>query len=225
LRCFAKCLAPYEKHSKLFSPKMTSIVSCDLSDSRMAAVNVFVSAVTADNISRNDLVDWVNSMLSLSYSKVENLCSGIISCSCLCLLVAALICAGQHLSGAAYCQLMDALFPGIPCSLISSLGSNVNFFTLILGSGCVNVKKVRFDAKNEYEFLENFKVRSISVTAAAVSVTLPTKLFARCCKLPSSSRASTRSCRWKSWSKADFRITSSLLSGSKRYALYLSRCF
>eukprot|EP00042_Codosiga_hollandica_P038421 m.312477 g.312477 ORF g.312477 m.312477 type:complete len:271 (-) comp55387_c0_seq2:287-1099(-) len=78
----------------------------------MAAVNVFVSAVTADNISRNDLVEWVNFTLQLQYSKVENLCSG-----------------------AAYCQLMDVLWPG-----------------------CVILKKVRFDAKNEYEYIENFKV-------------------------------------------------------------------
>ncbi len=42
----------------------------------MAAVNVFVSAVTTDNISRNDLVDWVNTTLQLNYQKVENLCSG-----------------------------------------------------------------------------------------------------------------------------------------------------
>ena len=42
----------------------------------MAAVNVFVSAVTADNISRNDLLDWVNSTLQLNYLKVENLSSG-----------------------------------------------------------------------------------------------------------------------------------------------------
>ena len=43
----------------------------------MAAINVFVSAVTTDNISRNDLIDWVNSSLSLSSLKVENLCSGL----------------------------------------------------------------------------------------------------------------------------------------------------
>ena len=43
----------------------------------MAAINVFVSAVSTDTISRNDLIDWVNSSLSLSYLKIENLCSGL----------------------------------------------------------------------------------------------------------------------------------------------------
>ena len=77
----------------------------------MAAVNVFVSAVTTDNISRNDLIDWVNSTLQLNYLKIENLCTA-----------------------AAYCQFMDLLFPG-----------------------SIPIKKVKFDAKTEYDFLENFK--------------------------------------------------------------------
>jgi len=53
------------------------------------AVNVFSTSSTADNLSRHDLLSWLNSSLLAKYSKVEELCSG-----------------------AAYCQFMDMLFPG-----------------------------------------------------------------------------------------------------------------
>lgn len=53
------------------------------------AVNVFSTSSTADNLSRHDLLSWLNSSLAAQFSKVEELCSG-----------------------AAYCQFMDMLFPG-----------------------------------------------------------------------------------------------------------------
>jgi len=55
----------------------------------MSAINVYSTSVNGDNLSRNDLVDWVNEALAFNYARVEHLCSG-----------------------AAYCQLMDMLFPG-----------------------------------------------------------------------------------------------------------------
>ena len=56
------------------------------------AVNVFLSAVSgsSDNLSRHDYLKWVNQSLDTDYRKVEELCTG-----------------------AAYCQFMDMLFPGI----------------------------------------------------------------------------------------------------------------
>lgn len=42
-------------------------------------------------------------------------------------------------SGAAYCQFMDKLFPG-----------------------SVNVRKVKFDAKQDYQYIENFKILQAS---------------------------------------------------------------
>ena len=53
------------------------------------AVNVFSTSSTAENLSRHDLLAWVNDCLISTYVKVEELCSG-----------------------AAYCQFMDMLFPG-----------------------------------------------------------------------------------------------------------------
>ena len=42
-----------------------------------------------DNLSRHDIINWVNNSLQASYKKVEQLCSGV-----------------------AYCQFMYMLFPG-----------------------------------------------------------------------------------------------------------------
>ncbi|XP_026477905.1 microtubule-associated protein RP/EB family member 1-like [Ctenocephalides felis] len=53
------------------------------------AVNVYSTNVTSENLSRHDMLAWVNDCLSCSYSKIEELCTG-----------------------AAYCQFMDMLFPG-----------------------------------------------------------------------------------------------------------------
>uniref|UniRef100_A0A0A9W2G4 Microtubule-associated protein RP/EB family member 1 n=1 Tax=Lygus hesperus TaxID=30085 RepID=A0A0A9W2G4_LYGHE len=53
------------------------------------AVNVHSTNVTTDNLSRHDMLQWVNDCLQSSLSKIEELCTG-----------------------AAYCQYMDMLFPG-----------------------------------------------------------------------------------------------------------------
>ncbi|CAF1189589.1 unnamed protein product [Adineta ricciae] len=55
----------------------------------MAAVNVYHTSVTTDNLSRNDILQWINSALDANFVKIEDLCSG-----------------------AAYCQFMEMLFPG-----------------------------------------------------------------------------------------------------------------
>ncbi|XP_042237268.1 microtubule-associated protein RP/EB family member 1-like isoform X2 [Homarus americanus] len=53
------------------------------------AVNVFSTSATTENLSRHDMLNWVNDCLQSSYTKVEELCTG-----------------------AAYCQFLDMLFPG-----------------------------------------------------------------------------------------------------------------
>ncbi|KAF6217131.1 hypothetical protein GE061_001484 [Apolygus lucorum] len=53
------------------------------------AVNVHSTNVTTDNMSRHDLLQWVNDCLQSRFNKIEELCTG-----------------------AAYCQFMDLLFPG-----------------------------------------------------------------------------------------------------------------
>ncbi|XP_005181507.1 microtubule-associated protein RP/EB family member 1 isoform X2 [Musca domestica] len=53
------------------------------------AVNVYSTNVTTENLSRHDMLSWVNDCLQAQFSKIEELCTG-----------------------AAYCQFMDMLFPG-----------------------------------------------------------------------------------------------------------------
>jgi len=62
-------------------------------------------------VGRVELLNWLNDLLKLDYNKVEQTCTG-----------------------AAHCQIMDAIYPGVPLS------------------------KVNFNAKHEYEYIQNFKV-------------------------------------------------------------------
>ncbi|XP_061717754.1 microtubule-associated protein RP/EB family member 3-like [Cydia pomonella] len=53
------------------------------------AVNVYSTNVSSENLSRHDMLAWVNGCLQSSFAKIEELCTG-----------------------AAYCQFMDMMFPG-----------------------------------------------------------------------------------------------------------------
>ncbi|XP_062315005.1 microtubule-associated protein RP/EB family member 1-like isoform X2 [Osmerus eperlanus] len=80
------------------------------------AVNVYSTSVTSDNLSRHDMLAWINESLQINHAKIEQLCSG-----------------------ASYCQFMDMLFPG-----------------------CLPLKKVKFQAKLEHEYIQNFKLLQTS---------------------------------------------------------------
>lgn len=67
----------------------------------MAAVNVYNTSVNADNLSRHDILSWVNSSLSGNFSKIEELCTG-----------------------AAYCQFMDMIWKG--CLPVKKVKFNTN---------------------------------------------------------------------------------------------------
>lgn len=56
------CRRGKSRHCQYFEPKM--------------ATNVFVSSVSSDNISRTEMLRWVNESLRLSYTKIEQLCTG-----------------------------------------------------------------------------------------------------------------------------------------------------
>ncbi|KAL7975794.1 hypothetical protein Chor_004546 [Crotalus horridus] len=91
------------------------------------AVNVYSTSVTSDNLSRHDMLAWINESLQLTFTKIEQLCSG-----------------------AAYCQFLDMLFPG-----------------------SVTLKKVKFQAKLEHEYIQNFKILQAGFKRMGVDKIIP----------------------------------------------------
>lgn len=111
------------------------------------AVNVYSTNVTTDNLSRHDMLSWVNDCLRSTFTKIEELCTG-----------------------AAYCQYMDMLFPGsVPMKRVK-FRTNLeheyiqNFKILQAAFKKMNVDKIipidklikgRF--QDNFEFLQWFK--------------------------------------------------------------------
>ncbi|CAL8317405.1 unnamed protein product [Merluccius merluccius] len=111
------------------------------------AVNVYSTSMTIENLSRHDILAWVNDSLQLTYTKIEQLCSG-----------------------AAYCQFMDILFPG--CLLLKKIKFNArlehesihNFKVLQAAFKRMNVDKiipverlVKGKFQDNFEFIQWFK--------------------------------------------------------------------
>lgn len=90
-------------------------------------MNVYSTSMTIENLSRHDMLAWVNDSLQLTYTKIEQLGSG-----------------------AAYCQFMDMLFPG-----------------------CILLKKIKYNAKLEHEYIQNFKVLQASFKRMNVDKIIP----------------------------------------------------
>ncbi|XP_023169012.1 microtubule-associated protein RP/EB family member 1 isoform X7 [Drosophila hydei] len=114
---------------------------------RDMAVNVYSTNVTSENLSRHDMLAWVNDCLASQFSKIEELCTG-----------------------AAYCQFMDMLFPNsVPVKRVK-FRTNLeheyiqNFKILQAGFKKMSVDKIipvdklikgRF--QDNFEFLQWFK--------------------------------------------------------------------
>jgi len=111
------------------------------------AVNVYATSASTDNLSRHDMLAWVNDCLSTRYVKIEEFCTGAI-----------------------YCQFMDMLFPG--CIQLKKVKFNtkleheyINNFKVLQNSfKSVNVDKIipvdrlvkgRF--QDNFEFVQWFK--------------------------------------------------------------------
>jgi RP/EB family microtubule-associated protein len=111
------------------------------------AVNVYSTNVTSENLSRHEMLAWVNDCLHSHFSKIEELCTG-----------------------AAYCQFMDMLFPGSVLLKKVKFKTNLeheyiqNFKTLQASFKKMGVEKIipvdrlvkgRF--QDNFEFLQWFK--------------------------------------------------------------------
>lgn len=92
-------------------------------------VNVYQTSATSENLSRHEMLSWVNESLEADFKKVEELCSGQYEIR---MLIFKLI---FSILGAAYCQFLDLLFPG-----------------------SIQLKKVKFRTNLEHEYIQNFKL-------------------------------------------------------------------
>lgn len=112
------------------------------------AVNVYSTNVTTDNLSRHDMLAWVNDCLHSQFTKIEELCTGELTTHVINLIILTRsikqsacweyteeILKHLFILGAAYCQYMDMLFPG-----------------------SVPMKRVKFRTNLEHEYIQNFKI-------------------------------------------------------------------
>ncbi|KAJ9475749.1 Protein BIM1 [Pseudozyma hubeiensis] len=83
--------------------------------------------------SRTELIQWINTLLSLSYTKIEQLGSG-----------------------AAYAQIIDSIFYNVPLA------------------------KIKFDAKHDYEYINNFKVLQETFKRNRIDKPIPVDRLIRC---------------------------------------------
>lgn len=111
------------------------------------AINVYSTNVTTENLSRHDMLSWVNDCLNAQFTKIEELCTG-----------------------AAYCQYMDMLFPScVPMKRVK-FRTNLeheyiqNFKILQAAFKKMNVDKIILIDKlvkgrfqDNFEFLQWFK--------------------------------------------------------------------
>ncbi|XP_045158646.1 microtubule-associated protein RP/EB family member 1-like isoform X2 [Mercenaria mercenaria] len=124
-----------------------NVHSCHPINIEAMAVNVYSTSCTQDNLSRHDILTWVNDSLQTSYGKIEELCSG-----------------------AAYCQFMDMLFPGSVLLKKVKFGTNLeheyiqNFKSLQSAFTKLGVDKiipverlVKGKFQDNFEFVQWFK--------------------------------------------------------------------
>ena len=79
--------------------------------------------------SRTELLQWLNDLLALNYTKVE-----------------------QCGSGAAYCQIIDSIY-GAHIACLPRAAPMLSITT-----GDLPMARVKMNAKHEYEFIANFKI-------------------------------------------------------------------
>lgn len=114
------------------------------------AVNVYSTSVTTENLSRKEMLAWVNRTLLSEFKKIEELCTGEICRHPNTFYSSSLFKTHFPFEGAAYCQMMDILFPG-----------------------CVPLRRVKFCTNLEHDFLNNLKIFQNGLVAMQVDKAVP----------------------------------------------------
>jgi hypothetical protein len=85
------------------------------------------------NVSRTDLLAWLNDLLQINYTKVE-----------------------QCGTGGAYCQILDSIYGEIIGRNQSRASDNTD--NVLFTQGDIPMARVKMNAKHEYEFVANYKI-------------------------------------------------------------------
>ena len=104
---------------------------------RHGLIVLFLSPRTTMTASRTDLLAWLNELLQISYTKIE-----------------------QCGTGGAYCQVLDSIY-GTNHILVSHHHEHqiIHIYLLLsLILGDLPMNRVKMTAKHEYEYLANYKV-------------------------------------------------------------------
>lgn len=107
---------------------------------------VALTSCNSENMSRHQMIEWVNNMVNGQYKKIEELCSGKPH-------VSLKECKSSKLIwslGVAYCQMMDMIFPN-----------------------CINLKRVKMSAKLEHECFHNMKLFQGALICLKLDKTIP----------------------------------------------------
>jgi hypothetical protein len=107
--------------------------------------------------SRSELLAWLNELLQINYTKIE-----------------------QCGTGAAYCQILDSIYRASTGTTLPPL-SCVPPLMCILRVVDIPMTRVKMNARHEYEFIANFKVMQNVFKAKRIdkvrSLSLPSSIF------------------------------------------------
>ena len=137
------------------------------------AVNVYATSGTTENLSRHDMLAWVNDCVQVSFvldrSRTKSYCIHMhyTYIETLSFSIQTKFAKIEELcTGAAYCQFMDMLFPG-SIQIKKVIVIHI-FFTFIVISS-----QVKFNTKQEHEYINNFKVLQASFKKMSVDKIVP----------------------------------------------------
>ena len=130
------------------------------------AVNVYATSGTTENLSRHDMLAWVNDCVQVSFVLRRPRTNRIVFTYNSSLIQTKFAKIEELCTGAAYCQFMDMLFPG---SIQIKKVIVIHFFLTLN----VISSQVKFNTKQEHEYINNFKVLQASFKKMSVDKIVP----------------------------------------------------
>ena len=129
------------------------------------AVNVYATSGTTENLSRHDMLAWVNDCVQVSFVLRRPRTNRIVFTYNSSLIQTKFAKIEELCTGAAYCQFMDMLFPG---SIQIKKVIVIHIFSFNVLSS-----QVKFNTKQEHEYINNFKVLQASFKKMSVDKIVP----------------------------------------------------